>query len=1073
MSHYSGLLNVLPAVQRAAASGDSGEESKVLDLTRSDEGYASYLYDNRNGLPTSEANAIVQTAEGFIWIGCYSGLIRYDGNNFMRMDSTTGIASVVSLFVDSKNRLWVGTNDSGVAVIDKGKTQMFRMKDGLKSMSVRAITEDSKGNIYVATTRGVAVIDDGMIVRPLEDFQNASIRDVYVRQLVTGPDDIIYGVTKEGEVFTLDNGILSGFYNFNNAVDSDGAIIKSEDIATVYPDPEHAGYVYLGSRGCVYYCRLTNPTNEFVKIELNTLTRINEIIKISGVLWFCAENGIGFLDNGKLQILDYLAMKNVSVDHILGDYQGNLWFTSSRAGVMKLTRNRFADISQWCELEEMGVNTTCVYGNRLLIGTDGSGVAGLVVIEDMKVMKEWPINSARFSTGEPIRENDLIKMLEKSKIRSILSDSKGRLWFSTFSDYGLIRYDNGDVVCFTEAKVDEGTLAMPSERVRIVCEYDEDTILAACTGGLAIIQGDSVVKVYDENSFIHGVGLRNTELLTVEKGENGDIIIGTDGGGMYILNGDMAPRSISTENGLSSDVVMRVKHSKLRDLYWIVTSNSIAFMDADYNVTTVRCFPYPNNFDIYENSKEEVWILSSDGVYVTTIDTLVANGEIDPTHYNRDNGMPYVAQSNSYSALTENGDLYIAGSKGIARVNIESSFDDATELKAAVPYVTVDGVDIYPDEDGVFRVSSSAKKLVINSFVYAYSLINPLVTYELEGFDHSSTTVERTSLTSVSYTNLGGGTYYFTMMIQDDNGGKLQIRVQIVKSLAFYETWWFRVLVVILAIVLLSMLVMLYVKRKTQKLIEKEEEQRTFINEMTEAFAKTIDMKDSYTNGHSFRVAKYTTMLAEELGFGKDDVEKYHNIALLHDIGKIGVDDKVLNKAGKLDDDEFKQIKSHSALGYRVLKDISIMPELAIGAGAHHERPDGKGYPKGLKGDEIPRVAQIIAVADTFDAMYSDRPYRKRMNFEKAVSIIRDAAGTQLAADVVDAFLRLVDRGFFRAPDDEGGGTSEDIDNIHKSFARAQAIKEAHMPKPEGEAKAEEAASEAKEELKPAETPKE
>jgi energy-coupling factor transport system substrate-specific component len=156
-----------------------------------------------------------------------------------------------------------------------------------------------------------------------------------------------------------------------------------------------------------------------------------------------------------------------------------------------------------------------------------------------------------------------------------------------------------------------------------------------------------------------------------------------------------------------------------------------------------------------------------------------------------------------------------------------------------------------------------------------------------------------------------------------------------------------------------------------------------------------------------------------------------------------------------------------------VLKDISIMPELAIGAGAHHERPDGKGYPKGLKGDEIPRVAQIIAVADTFDAMYSDRPYRKRMNFEKAVSIIRDAAGTQLAADVVDAFLRLVDRGFFRAPDDEGGGTSEDIDNIHKSFARAQAIKEAHMPKPEGEAKAEEAASEAKEELKPAETPKE
>ena len=162
------------------------------------------------------------------------------------------------------------------------------------------------------------------------------------------------------------------------------------------------------------------------------------------------------------------------------------------------------------------------------------------------------------------------------------------------------------------------------------------------------------------------------------------------------------------------------------------------------------------------------------------------------------------------------------------------------------------------------------------------------------------------------------------------------------------------------------------------------------------------------------------------------DIKKYYNIALLHDIGKIAIPPEVLNKPGQLTDEEFNIIKSHAARGYKVLKDISIMPELAIGAGAHHERPDGKGYPKGLKGDEIPRVAQIIAVADTFDAMYSDRPYRKRMNFEKAVSIIKEVSGTQLQSDVVDAFLRLVDKGEFRAPDDDGGGTTEDINNIHK-----------------------------------------
>ncbi|MBR4456970.1 MAG: hypothetical protein IKS32_12265 [Solobacterium sp.] len=114
------------------------------------------------------------------------------------------------------------------------------------------------------------------------------------------------------------------------------------------------------------------------------------------------------------------------------------------------------------------------------------------------------------------------------------------------------------------------------------------------------------------------------------------------------------------------------------------------------------------------------------------------------------------------------------------------------------------------------------------------------------------------------------------------------------------------------------------------------------------------------------------------------------------------------------------------------------MPDLAIGAGSHHERPDGKGYPRGLKGSDIPRVAQIIAVADTFDAMYSDRPYRKRMNYDKAVSIIREVAGTQLAQDVVDAFLRLHEQGKLRDVNDDGGGTTEDIDNIHKRQNRKQ-----------------------------------
>ena len=214
-------------------------------------------------------------------------------------------------------------------------------------------------------------------------------------------------------------------------------------------------------------------------------------------------------------------------------------------------------------------------------------------------------------------------------------------------------------------------------------------------------------------------------------------------------------------------------------------------------------------------------------------------------------------------------------------------------------------------------------------------------------------------------------------------------------------------------------------------LIEQRKRDKELTREIIEAFAKVVDMKDKYTQGHSFRVAKYTEMLAREMGCSEEDIEKYYNIALMHDIGKVAVPDSVLNKPGKLTDDEYSLIKSHTSRGYDVLETISIMPEIAIGARAHHERPDGKGYPQGLKGEDLPLVARIIGVADCFDAMYSNRPYRNRMNFDRVVEIIKGASGTQLSPEVVDAFLRLVEKGKFRAPDDHGGGSMESIENIH------------------------------------------
>ena len=985
-------------------------EKENIDLNRTGIGYASVLYDNTNGLPTSEANAIAETEEGFIWIGGYSGLVRYDGSEFVRFDSTTGIASVISLFVDSKDRLWIGTNDSGVFVMKNADLTRFTREDGLRDLSIREIGENSTGEIFIATTRGIYYIDSGMVMHQLDE---PLINDAYIKEFKISSDDVIYGITNDGNLFVIRNKKLTSYYD----VDALGI----DDVHCILPDNENPGYVYIGTKASkMYYGKLDDVFNVEYEVDLSPLNYINSINQINENLWICADNGIGIYDGHSFSAIDNVPLTN-SIEKMMTDYQGNLWFTSSKQGVMKIVKSRFTDLNEQYDLEPTVVNATALYNGLLFIGSKDDGIT--IVDEKSGKLDSYPLYSCRSAAGEDLGQSDLMEALKGKRIRSMIEDSKGNLWISTYGQYALIRLNDHDMTSFTP---DDG---LPSDRIRVVYERKDGTIMVAATGGIALIDKNKVTRVYGKND-----GINNTEILTALETEDGKIMMGSDGDGIYLLD-DKGVRSFGIDEGLESEVVMRIKKDSIEDVYWIVTSNSLAYMDSDYTIHTISHFPYSNNFDIYENKKGDLWILSSNGIYVVSRSELLRNGEINPLYYNRSNGLSILSNANSYSSLNENGDLYIAGTTGVSKVNIDDSFESVSDLKMVVPYIEADSKLIYPDDSGHFTIDASTQRLTIYPFIYNYSLINPQVTYHLQGFEDQTTTLERSALKPIDYTNLRGGDYTFIMKIKDPAGSDEQeIAVSISKIKNFYEEIWFYILLMLFAAGVMVHIVRTVISKKTAEYERKSKENRALIREITQALAKTIDMKDKYTNGHSTRVAEYTAMLTRELGYNEDTVEKYYNIALLHDLGKIGVKEEVLNKPGKLDDDEFNIIKSHSTLGYNVLKDISIMPELADGAGFHHERPDGRGYPRGLKGHEIPRVAQIIAVADTFDAMYSNRPYRKRMNFDKVVSIIKEVRGTQLTSDVVDAFLRLVEKGEFKDPNDDGGGSMEDINNIHKKY---------------------------------------
>jgi HD-GYP domain-containing protein (c-di-GMP phosphodiesterase class II) len=180
--------------------------------------------------------------------------------------------------------------------------------------------------------------------------------------------------------------------------------------------------------------------------------------------------------------------------------------------------------------------------------------------------------------------------------------------------------------------------------------------------------------------------------------------------------------------------------------------------------------------------------------------------------------------------------------------------------------------------------------------------------------------------------------------------------------------------------------------------------QETFISTVY-TLAETIEMRDSYTGDHTRRVMNYSLAIGRNLGISGDELETLKLSSILHDIGKIGISDSVLLKPGKLKDDEFEIIKSHTILGEKILKNIKQLNHIIPGVKYHHERYDGKGYPEGLGGEDINLMARIIAVADSFDAMTTDRPYRKGLSCDAAFSELKKCSSTQFDPAIVDAFI--------------------------------------------------------------------
>jgi HD-GYP domain-containing protein (c-di-GMP phosphodiesterase class II) len=199
-----------------------------------------------------------------------------------------------------------------------------------------------------------------------------------------------------------------------------------------------------------------------------------------------------------------------------------------------------------------------------------------------------------------------------------------------------------------------------------------------------------------------------------------------------------------------------------------------------------------------------------------------------------------------------------------------------------------------------------------------------------------------------------------------------------------------------------------------ERLKQAAEENRELFLGSIRMLAAAIDEKDPYTRGHSGRVAKYSMLIGQELGMSAEELDRLRISALLHDVGKIGVDDRVLKKPGSLTPEEFELMKQHPVKGANIMRPVSQLKEMLPGIELHHEHVDGRGYPYGLAGHQIPLMARIIAAADTLDAVTTNRPYQSAMDIEYALARIKTLAGTKFDVAVVTALENVIQKGKLR-----------------------------------------------------------
>ncbi len=732
-------------------------------------GYEAMQYGKDDGLLSTETNAIVQTGDGYIWAGTYSGLYRFDGASFERVAASYNINSVMALFVDSRGRLWIGTNESGLGCYDPSLRDMafYTVETGLTADSIRAVTEDDKGCIYVGTVDGLSKIDPDGVISEIQDTSiNTGIRSL------CGYEDLIAGVTNGGSLFFIrDDKVIA-----ESDCDVPGVDYTCVEVLN--------GETVLAGTSNAFIDKLEFDGDGIRRVDRYDTGNISYFSSIyydslSHEYFFGAENGMGVVEEESGEVIS-LAREGFesSVCQVTKDYQGNIWFVSNKQGILKLSPNPFTDVFVKAGIEGSVVNAIGYKGDDIYIGKDN----GLSVVN---------------KDGYKPCDYDFISEFDGVRIRHINIDSGGNVWLSTYGQEGLYRIDaDGEVEPFHEGS---GTLGA---RFRYSTELSDGRILAVSNTGLNFIDGDRVVKTIGADE-----GLNTPQILTLVEDKDGRILAGSDGGGIYVIKDDKVVDNIGKEDGLGTLVVLRIV--PYDNGYFYVTSDAI-YYDNGNTIKRLDSFPYSNNYDIFVTPDNEAWVSSSAGIYVVNVDDLISNGDYRYNLLDYTRGFNTTLTANSWNLPLDSGDrLLLCCSDGVREIRTKGYDYVDKDCNIDVEYILCEDKEVIPDERGVFILPPTTGRIQIKAAILNFTLSNPTIHIFLEGADDEGLTSFQRGLGYLEYTNLPYGHYKLHIQILNNyDGSVLRDEVfMIYKKPRIMELLFVRILLAVLGALLVGFLV--------------------------------------------------------------------------------------------------------------------------------------------------------------------------------------------------------------------------------------------------------------------------